>query len=47
VKESATLWDRFEGLDSMLQNDVLMFEPEFHPGPMLYYFNELPDVVDR
>ena len=47
MKESATLWDRFEGLDSMLQNDVLMFEPEFQPGPMPYYFNELPDVVDR
>jgi hypothetical protein len=46
VKESETLWSRFEGLDAMLRDDVEMFEPAFQSGPMYYYFNELPDGVN-
>ena len=45
-EESVTLWDRFEGLDTMLQDDMEMFEPAFQSGPMHYYFNELPDGAD-
>ena len=45
-EESVTLWDRFEGLDSMLQDDVEMFEPAFQSGPMHYYFNDLPEGAD-
>ena len=45
-QESVTLWDRFEGLDIKLQDDVEMFEPAFQSGPMHYYFNELPDGAD-
>ena len=45
-EESVTLWDRFEGLDTMLQDDVEMFEPAFQSGPMHYYFNDLPEGAD-
>jgi hypothetical protein len=39
-------WSRFEALDTMLQDNVEMFEPAFQSGPMHYYFNQLPDGVD-
>ena len=46
VDELTTLWDRFGGLDALLQDDVEMFEPAFQSGPMHYYFNELPEGAD-
>ena len=46
VEESQILWRRFEALDTMLQDNVEMFEPAFQSGPMHYYFNQLPDGVD-
>ena len=46
VEESQILWSRFEALDTMLQDNVEMFEPAFQSGPMHYYFNQLPDGVD-
>jgi hypothetical protein len=45
-EESEILWDRFETLDTALQDDMEMYEPGFRTGPMYYYFNELPDGVD-
>ena len=46
VEESIALWDRFSGLDKLLQSDTEQFEPAFQSGPMPYLFSELPPGAD-
>ena len=46
MDESIALWDRFSGLDKLLQSDTEQFEPAFQSGPMPYLFSELPSGAD-